>query len=131
MQTFLPYPDFARSVAALDRQRLGKQRLEARQIWTTLMTGRRAWANHPAVRMWRGYEEALAAYGDAAIREWVRRGYRNTLTLSGMLLYELPPWLGDARLHRSHQAALVYKLPAHYRPLFPRVAAQLHYYWPC
>ena len=32
MQTFLPYPDFARSAAVLDRQRLGKQRVEVLQI---------------------------------------------------------------------------------------------------
>lgn len=28
VQTFLPFPDFAASAAALDRQRLGKQRAE-------------------------------------------------------------------------------------------------------
>lgn len=39
MQTFLPYPDFARSAACLDRQRLGKQRLEAFQILQTNCRG--------------------------------------------------------------------------------------------
>jgi len=38
MQTFLPYPDFARSAAVLDRQRLGKQRLEARWTFSTFST---------------------------------------------------------------------------------------------
>lgn len=28
MQTFLPYPDFVESASVLDRQRLGKQRVE-------------------------------------------------------------------------------------------------------
>lgn len=32
MQTFLPYPDFAESAKVLDNGRLGKQRLEAKQI---------------------------------------------------------------------------------------------------
>lgn len=32
MQSFLPFPDFARSANCLDRQRLGKQRVEAKQI---------------------------------------------------------------------------------------------------
>lgn len=32
MQTFLPYPDFALSAKVLDNKRLGKQRLEAKQI---------------------------------------------------------------------------------------------------
>jgi hypothetical protein len=129
MQTFLPYADFERSVVVLDRQRLGKQRVEARQIWTALMVGN-DWRHHPAVRMWRGYEEALAAYGDAAIREWVWRGYRNTLTLSGVLVYELPPWLGDENFHRSHRSNLRRKLPAHYAPLFPGVPDNLPYVWP-
>lgn len=32
MQTFLPYPDFKKSLQALDYRRLGKQRVEAYQI---------------------------------------------------------------------------------------------------
>lgn len=32
MQTFLPFPDFARSAKVLDNKRLGKQRIEAKQI---------------------------------------------------------------------------------------------------
>jgi len=35
-------------------------------------------------------------------------------------LDRLPPWLGDERVHRSHQAALVGKDAASYRPHFPR-----------
>lgn len=55
MQTFLPYPDFERSAAALDYRRLGKQRIEAYQILQTLQNPeQRSWRNHPAVRMWRG-----------------------------------------------------------------------------
>lgn len=36
MQTFLPYPDFKKSAQCLDYQRLGKQRLECKQILQTL-----------------------------------------------------------------------------------------------
>jgi Pyrimidine dimer DNA glycosylase len=32
VQTFLPYPDFARTAAVLDDRRLGKQRVEVLQI---------------------------------------------------------------------------------------------------
>lgn len=39
MQTFLPYPDFELSVRALDNRRLGKQRVEAKQILLTLEKG--------------------------------------------------------------------------------------------
>lgn len=35
MQTFLPYQNFVASARVLDRQRLGKQRVEgSRPIWT-------------------------------------------------------------------------------------------------
>ena len=33
MQTFLPYADFKRSAESLDNKRLGKQRVEAMQIY--------------------------------------------------------------------------------------------------
>ena len=36
MQTFLPYEDFRASARVLDRQRLGKQRVEAKQILQAL-----------------------------------------------------------------------------------------------
>lgn len=132
MQTFLPYPDFALSAACLDRQRLGKQRVEALQ----LLKG--SWPHHPASRMWRGYRHALAAYGLAVCVEWLRRGYRDTCKgkiealspsgAEGPLV--LPPWVGDPAFHRAHQSNLVRKKPDHYAPLFPDVPDDLEYIWP-
>jgi hypothetical protein len=43
---------------------------------------------------------------------------------------DLPPWLGDEELHRSHRAALVRKDPEFYRPLFGDVPDDLEYVWP-
>ena len=74
MQTFLPSPDFAASAAALDPRRLGKQRVEALQILRALTQGGSAWRNHPAVLMWKGYEEALVAYGVAVCQAWCALG---------------------------------------------------------
>lgn len=129
MQTFLPYPDFTLSAQSLDRQRLGKQRVEALQ----LLKG--SWPNHPASKMWRGYGRALAAYGVAICEEWVRRGYRDTckgkieaLAPQGPLV--LPPWIGDPEFHRAHQSNLVRKKPDHYASLFPDVPDDLEYVWP-
>lgn len=56
MQTFLPYPDFAQSAKVLDRQRLGKQRLEVLDIINALLCIKQGWKNHPIVKAWRGYE---------------------------------------------------------------------------
>lgn len=135
MQTFLPLPNFAASAAALDRQRLGKQRVEALQILRTLQGKSSGWMNHPAVIMWRGYEMALAAYGMATCVEWRARGYVDNcmdefLASRKVLGPPMPPWLGDEAFHRSHQSNLVRKLPAHYRPLFPDVPDDLPYVWP-
>ncbi|HZE02498.1 MAG TPA: MSMEG_6728 family protein, partial [Pseudonocardiaceae bacterium] len=82
MQTFLPYPDFAASAVALDRRRLGKQRVEALQILRALTRERYGWKHHPAVRMWAGYEEALACYAMEICAEWVRRGHADSCAAS-------------------------------------------------
>jgi hypothetical protein len=44
--------------------------------------------------------------------------------------YALPEWIGDHRVHVSHQAALVRKDPAFYGPLFPDADPQMPYFWP-
>jgi hypothetical protein len=73
VQTFLPYPDFLASAAALDARRLGKQRVEAGEV---------------------------------------------------------PPWLGDPDLHRSHRSSLPRKDPEHYREAFTGVPVDVPYVWP-
>jgi len=51
VQTFLPYTDFIKSAKCLDYKRLGKQRVEAKQILNILLgeTTKAGWTNHPAV----------------------------------------------------------------------------------
>lgn len=134
MQTFLPYPNFLDSALALDRKRLGKQRVEAWQILNALDGKTKGWINHPATRMWRGYEPALALYGVTICAVWCEYGYADSLLerfaprLAADI--ETPPWIGDEALHRSHQSNLVRKDPAHYGPLFPGVPDDLEYVWP-
>lgn len=135
MQTFLPYDNFAASARVLDRQRLGKQRVEAWQIMLALNGLSKGWVNHPATRMWRGYEEALAQYGDVMCFEWIRRGYRDTLLerFNPFIKHNfpaLPPWFGDEALHLSHRSNLVRKMPEHYGDIWPDVPNDLPYVWP-
>ncbi|WP_300400289.1 MSMEG_6728 family protein [uncultured Nocardioides sp.] len=129
MQTFLPYPDFARSARALDRKRLGKQRVETLQVVRALTRTDYGWQNHPAVLMWRGCEEALGRYGLECCAAWTDLGFDDTCALSivtdlraaGVASLRtqddlaaagaLPAWLGDEPLHRSHRSALVRKDP--------------------
>jgi hypothetical protein len=131
MQTFLPYADFAESAAVLDYRRLGKQRVEVLQLLNALTGKSKGWANHPAAIMWRGYEPALAAYGNACIYEWVSRGYNNTMPYWAVgKLYELPWWLGDYDFHLSHMSNLLRKDPAWYSKWFTDVPDNLPYVWP-
>ncbi|MEG8276148.1 MSMEG_6728 family protein [Streptomyces sp. AHA2] len=149
MQTFLPYADFHETALALDRRRLGKQRVEALQVLRGLVVPDYGWRNHPAVRMWVGYEEALVRYGLEICRVWRDRGHQDTCaaTMVADLAAarphapirdqsalaaegELPPWLGDGPFHRSHRSALVRKDPETYARLFPGVPDDLPYVWP-
>ncbi len=150
MQTFLPYPDFVASARALDQKRLGKQRVETIQVLRGLTRSGYGWRHHPVVKMWRGYEEALVRYGLDMCAVWSDTGRADTcattlladlaegtgrtviraqpeLTAAG----EMPSWLGDEKLHLSHQSALVRKDPDFYRPLFgDDVPDDMPYVWP-
>ena len=66
-------------------QRVGKQRVEAYQIIRAMSFGG-GWSNHPVVRMWSVFENALKMYSNAMVEEWIRRGYRNNLEI-------LPRWV--------------------------------------
>jgi hypothetical protein len=131
MQTFLPYESFAMSAKALDYRRLGKQRVEAMQILDALKRRKGGWVNHPAVRMWRGYEDALKQYQRAMILEWMIRGYVNNMAIPAYVPKRnilLPWWLGEPLLHSSHRANLRRKDPDWYRDFTED--PKTPYYWP-
>jgi hypothetical protein len=148
VQTFLPYPDFERSARALDRRRLGKQRVETIQVVRALTVPGYGWRNHPAALMWKGHEEALGRYGLTCCAVWTELGFADTcaatiaadLRTAGVVAIRteaelaaagaLPRWLGDDAFHRSHQSSLLRKDPDFYGPRFPGVPDDLDYVWP-
>lgn len=143
MQTFLPFPDFARSARVLDRRRLGKQRVETLQVLRAATVPGYGWYRHPATAMWDGHLPALVAYGRAMVDEWTSRGGADS---TGWQIREFapeawdawpddgvaqpPPWLGDDALHRSHRSNLLRKDEELYRAVFPHDPAGLDYVWP-
>ena len=129
MQTFLPYSNFVDSAAILDYRRLGKQRVECFQLLKALKYGG-GWSNHPACKMWRGYEEALETYMAECIAEWVRRGYKNTMSAKIHIGYKSPPWFGDEGFHASHRSNLLRKDPAYYSRFDWKEPDDLPYVWP-
>jgi hypothetical protein len=114
MQTFLPYPDFIKSLQALDYRRLGKQRVEAYQIIRAIKYGG-GWQHHPAVKMWRGHINALKLYYNLSLDELIKRGYRNNMQkmpIRGKIAY--PQWLGSNCFHAAHRSNLLRKDPHFY-----------------
>lgn len=126
-----------------DKRRLGKQRVEAMQIYYCLnltsenlnqthsgvqldsnsniqnsiqnyepiVEKKRGWINHPAVKMWKGYEEALKMYINLCIEEWIERGCKNNMKIYKVneKVVKIPYWLYNNNLSQSHQIAMLRK----------------------
>lgn len=158
MQTFLPYADYEKSAACLDNKRLGKQRVECKQILLALgvdvgehKAKESRWRNHPAVRMWRGHEYALAIYSSRICYEWTKRGFKDTLysqfVAAAFVTYSTarygqpkfniaqippcaPPWLGLEVMHASHRSNLLRKDAEYYSKFGWLEPPTLDYVWP-
>ncbi len=139
MQTFLPYPNFRQSAKCLDRQRLGKQRVENMQIMKCIVTGAGGWKNHPAVKMWKKHPRALLAYQSAIVEEWLSRGYKDTCYDKTLALFpqkvnitwSFPSWIGG-KIHSTHRSNLLHKNFEYYKQFgWPETnQPKLDYYWP-
>lgn len=144
MQSFLPYASFAESASVLDYRRLGKQRMECKQMLAALgyaiVAGRlihrepaQGYKNHPCTLMWKGYEMALAFYGSICIYEWMNRGYNNTMEFMDPCeprVYTVPDWIGDEAIHSSHRSKLMQKAPEHYEQFGWDDPLDMRYWWP-
>lgn len=140
MQTFLPYPNITKTAVILDYKRLGKQRVEAWQIYKSLTQPTYGWKHHPAVKMWIGYEKLLLEYGLAMCTEWKRRGFVDNMTqlFLGELqnfqihsqIIKYPDWFNDKKFYVSHRSNLLRKNPQYYRHYWPKLTDKLPYYWP-
>lgn len=155
MQTFVPEgADLELGFSKLDRQRLGKQRVETFQILNILRgidkygndkvhTG---WVNHPCTVMWRGHAHELARYGYLCCLEWIGRGYKDTMSWRfydamysmqcdnalepGTWDLDIPPWINDEDVVISHQSNLIRKDAEYYSSLWPTTPDNLEYVWP-
>jgi hypothetical protein len=92
------------------------------------------WRNHPAVRLWKDHERALAVYGLEMCSEWSRRGFiDNQFEYFYKLMYELNEQDLDVSfsdlLYSSHRAALLHKNPEHYRQFKWKEVPKIDYVW--
>ena len=130
MQTFLPYKSFQKTAECLDYRRLGKQRVEAMQILKGLNDPNYSWANHPACKMWKGHKNALKLYMNTMIKEWIKRGYNNTMEIvpiTGKISY--PSWLGKRKFHLAHKSNLLKKDKKYYSKFKWNAPKDLTYIW--
>ena len=136
MQTFIPVAttDYQEIAKTLDNRRLNKQALEGWQILMTLLEldpegnyrKPKGWANHPAVKMWRGHESALYVYVLEMVQEWKSRGFKSTIgdkaTKTIKVAWEnvltpveptVPTWMSNAEeleaIASTHRQALLVK----------------------
>lgn len=134
MQTFLPLQSYSESAKCLDYRRLGKQRVECLQILNVLLGGKSGWANHPAIKMWKGYEPSLVRYGQEVCKEWTGRGYKDTC-LSKISSFSTsgpeikPAWLSE-QFCASHRSNLLRKDPVWYAKFGWTESPDMEYIWP-
>ncbi len=137
MQTFLPDMNVSKAIDMLDNKRLGKQRVEAIQIASCLLEKETRWKNHPAVLMWKGYEDYLVLlYLNTTIETFGKRGFKNYKCLEHYKrLKKLvnpknikrPPWYNE-NFVLSHQSNLLRKNKDYYSKYF-NVRDDLPYIW--
>lgn len=131
VNTFVTSSSVVQCAKDLDPRRLGKQRVEAYQIWRVIKGLTKGWKNHPAARAWEGHECALAMYTNVMIREWISRGYKNTMEfLPHCKNPRFPWWWGWEPVIMSHRASLNRKMPEYYKFSDLGVYADYGYIWP-
>ncbi len=141
MQTFLPSPDFNQSADQLDSVRRWKQVVEARQLIailsreTTAWKNPNAWLNHPAVKMWNGYLDALKYYHNCFIQSVLKHKTHNLTKCWYLYPIENPVllkpwWLHNHAFHRSHRSNLLRKDEKFYRQYGWTEPVDLPYVWP-
>jgi len=140
MQTFLPYADYSQSMSVLDNVRLGNQ---VYREGNTLLNG--GWKNHPAFKMWVGFERSLAHYCLRGAQEMCNRhGTKHSwsedvcirwITYFQDKINELPEtgdpdWLGREDIHASHRSNLLRKDATYYSQFGWTEPHDLDYVWP-
>lgn len=150
----MPSKDFSTTASMLDSKRLNKQILECYQILKVLSSTdpKAGWRNHPAVKMWRGYENALYSYTLAMVAEADKRGIKTDTNMHNLSTLKsavgsswgtgFPEWYQNSeemkRITVTHMARLFVKDPIYYAPFSffsnhqdnEPCCSHCNYYWP-
>lgn len=111
MQVFLPFSDVQKSIQVLDKVRLWKQVLEAKQLIDCIEGRKLGWKNHPCSKMYKKYPKFLKFYFNEALTQWKEIGKTSFECISSELLTssDIPVWFKDEMFHLSHRSNLLRK----------------------
>ncbi len=144
MMTWMPNKSLFDSVGALELDQLAVAAVEAESLFNELVYGEpsegMSAAPLPLVRMWIGYEAALAGYVAACAVTLVGYGVSAThralrvsqslgqLRRSEDVPFVLPPWFEDLYVLRSHRSNLMRRWPESYA--WKGTPERMPYLWP-
>ena len=139
MQVFIPEVDFYDIANCLDKKRLFKQVVEARQILATngVKVPRKSggylkptYIHHPIHPMWADYTDALAIYHDILLEKCLELGFNTTMSCVATTdSADMPPFIGWDPIHQSHRSNLLRKDPAYYGRFGWDVPTDIDYIW--
>lgn len=112
---------------ALDKRRLNKQIIECQQILDAL-GGKKAWANHPCVLQYRGYEKWLMNYMGCLIRYQAGAPTMANISSQWCKIHGTPPFHTED-FFTQMKRRLYTKDPVHYSQWADLGASDENWYW--
>lgn len=135
----LPHKSFEWSARALTDGHLQENMVMIDRVMSALLVDG---YDSEEANIWARYTRALLAYQQATCFEWAQRGgndyYWNRTRLVFLDAVKdpmaipliLPPWVGYAEMHISHQSYLIRSNPEHYSRQFPGISPNHKIVWP-
>lgn len=126
VNTFVTSNSVSECASNLDNKRLGKQRVEAKQIIDCIESKlTKGFGNHPATLMWKDHIIGLKYYCNAMIKEWKSRKnskgepFKNTMEIYELDIKDekeiMPWWFYCKQLQLTHKCSLLRKNPVYYK----------------
>ena len=92
---------------------------------------RPGYKNHPVISLWKNYVEELKLYFNIIVKEWVKRGYKNSYDYEKVRYdkLQIPHFLQNETFILYMRRNMMRKLPAHYKKFFGDIKPFNGYYW--
>lgn len=138
---YLPHPDFEVSAQAFDSAMLQVNIDNIINLLENFHETEFAQPVDDRQRLaWKDHEVSLCWYGIVLCVEMERRQLHASsrarlewhldMASAGAFSMDRPDWVGDERVHTSHQSQLIAHNPRVYAPAFPGIPDNLPVWWP-